>query len=266
MRTAWAPALFLTALATSPTLAQATLTGVVRDSSGRPLARAEVMIEARGKRAVTDESGRYRMPDVPAGSSLVQARAIGYQSVASVVNLAANETRQADFVLGRLPTNLDTVQVRDRTRGVGSGLAAFEERRRLGLGKFFDSLDLKRYEDRQVVDIFREIPGVKIGQTALCNARGLPRGCDTNARKRVLLNIRGGNSGCPMGIVLDGATLYRAEAGGGDIDWPRTLDVNDLPVRHLVAVEVYRSASEVPMEYGGPSASCGVIVMWTRRS
>jgi hypothetical protein len=266
MRTIWAPALFFAVLVAPVAGAQATLTGVVRDSSGRPLARAEVMIEARRKRAVTDEEGRYRIPDVPTGASLVQARALGYQSVASVVTLSPNETRQTDFVLTRVATQLDTVQVKDRMRGVGSGLAAFEERRRLGVGKFFDSLDLKRYEDRQVVDVFREIPGVKIGPTALCDRRGMPRGCDTNPRKRVLLNIRGGSSGCPMGIVLDGATLYRAEAGGGDIDWPRTIDVNDLPVRHLVAVEVYRSASEAPIEYGGPSANCGVIVMWTRRS
>jgi hypothetical protein len=33
----------------------------------------------------------------------------------------------------------------------------------------------------------------------------------------------------------------------------------------MEAIEVYRSASEVPIEFGGNSASCGVIVLWTTR-
>jgi len=244
--------------------AQATLTGVVRDSAGRPLARAEVAIEARRKSTTTDESGRYRLTDIPTGASLVQARAIGYQAVASLVTLGANETKNSDFSLSRLTPTLDTLKVVDN-RTKGSGLAGFEERRRLGMGKFFDSLDLKKYEDRQIVDVFREVPGVKIQTPPLCvGARPQP-GCESTTRKRVILNMRGGNSGCPMQIVLDGATLYRAESGGGYIDWPRTIDVNDLPVAHLIALEVYRSAAEIPIEYGGPSAICGVMVMWTKR-
>jgi hypothetical protein len=256
------------AMVVAPTLsatAQATLIGTVRDSIGRPLARAEVAIEARRKSAMTDENGRYRMTDIPIGASLVQARAIGYQAVASVVTLAANDTKERDFTLSRLPPTLDTVKVKDnRTRG--SGLAAFEERRRLGMGKFFDSLDLKKYEDRQLVDVFRDIPGVRITAPPMCLRNSPQTGCDSNMRKRIIVNLRGGNSGCPMNIVLDNTTLYRAESGGGSIDWPRTVDVNDLPVAHLTALEVYRSAAEIPIEYGGPSALCGVLVLWTKRS
>jgi hypothetical protein len=263
MRTIWAPA-FLLAVFVAPALrAQATLTGVVRDSSGRPIARADVVIEARGKRAVSDDAGRYRLVDLPAGTSLVQARALGFQAMASVVNLTSNETKQADFVLTRLAQQLDTVQVKDRLRGVGSGLAAFEERRRLGLGRFFDSLDLKKFEDRQLIDVLREIPGMKVTAPPHCTPQ--EPYCDPNMRKRVLVNLRGGNSGCPVAMVLDNTTLYRAESGGGPIDWQRTVDVNSLPVSHLTAMEVYRSASEAPIEYGGPSAICGVVVMWTKR-
>jgi hypothetical protein len=31
------------------------------------------------------------------------------------------------------------------------------------------------------------------------------------------------------------------------------------------AIEVYRSPAEIPTEFNGPNASCGVIVLWTRR-
>ena len=69
-----------------------------------------------------------------------------------------------------------------------------------------------------------------------------------------------------MQLVIDGMVLYRARAGGGDIDWQSTYDVNTLPIPELVAVEIYRSPAEVPMEYGGPSAECGVVLFWTMRS
>ena len=91
--------------------AQATLTGLVRDSVGRPLPRAEVLIEARRKSTLSDENGRYRLTDVPTGASLVQARALGYQAVAALVTLASNDTKQSDLTLSRLPATLDTVKV-----------------------------------------------------------------------------------------------------------------------------------------------------------
>jgi hypothetical protein len=31
------------------------------------------------------------------------------------------------------------------------------------------------------------------------------------------------------------------------------------------AMEVFRGAAEVPPEFSGPNAGCGVIVLWTRR-
>jgi hypothetical protein len=33
----------------------------------------------------------------------------------------------------------------------------------------------------------------------------------------------------------------------------------------VMAVEVFRSPAEVPAEFNGPNAGCGVIVLWTRR-
>ena len=33
----------------------------------------------------------------------------------------------------------------------------------------------------------------------------------------------------------------------------------------IYAIEVYRSPSQVPIQYGGPQSACGVILIWTRR-
>jgi hypothetical protein len=36
------------------------------------------------------------------------------------------------------------------------------------------------------------------------------------------------------------------------------------PIRDIVGLEVYTGPSEVPGEYAGRNAGCGVVVIWTR--
>jgi hypothetical protein len=36
------------------------------------------------------------------------------------------------------------------------------------------------------------------------------------------------------------------------------------PIRDIVALEVYTGPSDVPGEFAGATAGCGVIVIWTR--
>ena len=33
----------------------------------------------------------------------------------------------------------------------------------------------------------------------------------------------------------------------------------------VAAIEIYRSAAEIPPQFNGPNAGCGVIVMWTKQ-
>ena len=47
----------------------------------------------------------------------------------------------------------------------------------------------------------------------------------------------------------------------------QTLSIDDIgPASLILAIEVYRSATEVPVQFGGTSVEtlCGVIVIWTR--
>jgi hypothetical protein len=74
-----------------------------------------------------------------------------------------------------------------------------------------------------------------------------------------------GPSPCWMGVILDGVTLYKAVSTGHVSSFPPPDFRKDFQVDNIEAIEVYRSASEVPMEFGGNSASCGVIVLWTTR-
>lgn len=246
-------------LAASSLGAQSVLTGTVRaDSTGRPLPGVEVVIVGSPWRTLTDASGRYWFPMLPSGRRLALFRSVGFRPVQEWVVLGSADTVWANAMLVPQTVRLDSIVVTaspDRPRGLG--LEAFEERRRLGLGRFIDSATLRRNEHLPLVQMlgrlqgieFARVPGEK-GQIAAASAR---RQAGT----------------CFMQIVLDGTVLYRAVAPSGNeanarIGIKPPPDLQGFSVASLAAVEVYRGASETPIEFGGSGAGCGTVVLWTR--
>jgi hypothetical protein len=56
-----------------------------------------------------------------------------------------------------------------------------------------------------------------------------------------------------MQIYLDGARYMVGPSGIDAID-----------SETVAAIEVYSSAAQVPVEFGGLNARCGVVAIWTR--
>src|SRR3989440_7786026 len=100
-------------IATSGRLAAqgGTVRGRVADTTGAPLARVSVSIEAIGARATTNERGEYEIRGVPAGTHSVRARLLGY--VPQIVRVTASETQPArqDFALHTQPLGRGPVDV-----------------------------------------------------------------------------------------------------------------------------------------------------------
>jgi hypothetical protein len=63
-----------------------------------------------------------------------------------------------------------------------------------------------------------------------------------------------------MQVVLNGVIVGR----GGDVDFGQAFDLNNLRIDELKAVEVYRSAGEIPAEFNDTRAACGVLVLWSK--
>jgi hypothetical protein len=63
-----------------------------------------------------------------------------------------------------------------------------------------------------------------------------------------------------MQVYYNGIKLGK----GGVLDG-HTPNLKDFSVSSLDKIEVYRSAAQVPLEYGGPTAACGVLLLWTRQ-
>jgi TonB-linked SusC/RagA family outer membrane protein len=101
---------------------------VTRAEGGAPIAGAIVVVLGTSRRTVTDASGRFALADVPAGPQQVQARSIGYRSIATTVNVGAGQTTTLDIKLpvalteleGIVVTGYGTQQARSVTGAVGT--------------------------------------------------------------------------------------------------------------------------------------------------
>jgi hypothetical protein len=239
--------------------AQSVVTGTVRDDSGgRPVVGAEVVIEALGRRTQTDGYGRYLLGDILPGTRVVLVRAVGYHPLSLVIHVGAGDTARADVALEATVFQLAPLEVTEPPpRGpLGIGREGLEDRQRLGFGRFIDSSELRRTEHLNVDDVLRRHTGVAIAPVGV-------RRVAMSARSR----DRWGRLDCFMQVVLDGMILFRGGRLHADPDLKG--DAPDLKrllaVAHLEAIEIYRSAAETPMEFGGVGAACGTIVLWTRR-
>lgn len=92
---------------------RAALSGTVTDAAtAQPVAGATVLVSGTLARAVTDDTGGYRIAGLPPGVHTVSVAVIGYRrAVASRVALAAGEERRLDFALTRAAVEIPGVVV-----------------------------------------------------------------------------------------------------------------------------------------------------------
>jgi hypothetical protein len=237
---------------------------VVQDSIRAPLPGVQILVEGSGAQTVSGRSGQYLLTGLPYGPGSVLFRAVGFRPVRRGVILLRGDTARIDVVMTRddVPQELPPLRVNAPPEPRSMGIRdRFEERRRLGFGKFLDSTTLRANDNKRVVDLLRGIPGIIFVRIMpLCSSGRTPR-CGTPELRAVGSRARGG---CYASIFVDGIVYYRSqEEGGGHPDppdWNREFHVSEFE-----AVEVYRSAAELPIEFGGASSQCGVIALWTRR-
>lgn len=229
--------------------AQASIHGRVLSSDVQtPLSNAEVQIRSLRIVALTDSVGRFRIRDLFQGKYDVLVRAIGFAAESILVEVGANEVVVRDFLLHPAPQPLHEVEVIERLAKppLPAKLSGFEERRKLGIGEFIDRNDLRKWEDRQTAVLLALVAGLDVrraGNKAYAvTSRAAP------PLTRVLRPPP-----CYMDVYIDGAALS-----------PGAFDLNSINLRDVEAIEVYKSAAQMPPQYNKTSKGCGVILVWTR--
>jgi len=220
--------------------AQGAVSGtILEDGTRRPLAGVEVLLEATSHRTVTDSAGRYVLAGLPTGRRYLVFRMVGYRPVRSFLILARGDTARADGVMVAEAARLDSIAVTGRPV-ISMGLDGMAERRSRGFGKFFDSTELRRRDQMHTADLLGRFASIEI------------------ARQPAAYYAYNKRRNCAFEIRLDGQVI-----GGGQFMTPP--DLRSFGVNSLAGIEIYQTPGEVPLEYGGRNASCGVILLWTRR-
>ena len=70
----------------------------------------------------------------------------------------------------------------------------------------------------------------------------------------------GARPDCYARVYMDGKKAYAGRDG------EPLFDVNSLHPAQLEAVEYYAGPAQTPLEYSDLDSTCGVLVLWTRRS
>jgi len=131
----------------------------------------------------------------------------------------------------------------------------FDDRRKLGLGTFFDSTEVRKFDGAGLAALLRGAKGAKV-----IEYRDASQPMST-AELRVASSIYQGPGGgaCWSSVIYDNITLYRAGRTGR----PPNLRL-DFNITGIERVEFYRGASQAPMSVAS-IADCGVLVLWSRR-
>ncbi|HKV50048.1 MAG TPA: carboxypeptidase regulatory-like domain-containing protein [Gemmatimonadaceae bacterium] len=231
--------------ATTGTARTAALAGVVTDTTGQPLADAEVRLAGMpGGVARSDQQGHFRLASLLAGSWDVQVQRIAFLPSRVPVVLRPDGTTTASFVLRPAPNVLDTVHV----RGHRPDAFALQEKARLFPGAtFLSAAAIDSLHASRVTDILGGVKGV---QLVYPDSGGPP--LVQLARTRFSDLMHAGI--CPIEYYVDGIPF----------DMKNSPDASLHP-GDIAAIEVYDGASNIPPEYNAGSSACGVVVIWTKR-
>jgi hypothetical protein len=242
---------------------------MARDAAGRPLAHATVRIGSLPP-VETDAQGRARTGPLAPGEypvSLTHAAVGVLRGTATVgANAGDVEVRAEGGPPPRLRVRVNRVvamagvEARSAARSRGLDIQGFYERQARGQGLFLTDSVIQARRTARVTDVLRGVEGVRVMRY---DPPGQSRGLNVDVEYRIV-SARGSTgisrSGpCYMDVYVDGQL---AQAG----DHPETArNLDQVALRDVQAMEVYRGAAEVPTEYRGSSSSCGVVLLWTRR-
>lgn len=220
------------------------------------------------------DAGGYWLLTVPrAGTYYISARRVGYRPlIAPAVTFAAGADSTMVIQMRPIPVTLDAVTAQAAAMRQHLELSGFFERQRSNFGHFVTPEAIDRRQASRVTDLLTVIPGVQLfvsgGGSAGAAQVGLRGSSVTDGalcRPRVFVDgvmyARGDSR--PVRVRPSTAT----EQEDLEIRMDRSVSLDDIGHPSIIAgIEVYRSATQVPVQFGGTSAEtlCGVIVVWTR--
>jgi len=216
------------------------LVGLVRDSAGHGIPGAEVRARGNVVVAITNDSGRFHVGQMPIGARGVFVRRLGFapQRVPIRTSLEGS-IDSVEVVLTAVVQSLAAVVAQDPHDSLSRKvLAEFWERRARGFGKFVTRDEIERKGASRFVDVVRSVSGLSI----------------MNYRGRQEIRFRGagiGSANCPPQYWMDGIPLQSGSA-------------EEISPENVEAIELYASPATTPPQFSTRNPTCGTVVVWSR--
>jgi hypothetical protein len=226
----------------------ARLRGTVTDAStARPIIGVRVVLASTGRFVLTDTVGGFEITQLPSGvlrfffsaegfprTSVALAFAPGEHMVQAFEMDSSAATIAADTAGPRRAQMLPTEEIRAAaSRGVR--YEDFERRLKTGRGQYRTREEIEEAGYRTLSDAVRGMRGVQVDCAGL-------QGCFVRMARAPMR--------CMPKYIVDG----REDPFFGPF----------VPVGDIEGIEVYTGAADVPGEYAGSDAMCGVVVVWTK--
>lgn len=238
---------------------------VVRHADGAPVPGAMVLVRRvdDGRplhSSVTNQDGRFRFihPDRNTEEVELIVEHVAYGRISEVVGFRAEEQIHLEVVLTEHPVDIAPIVVTERRRGFLADMG-FYDRVDRGAGLVIQREEIERRVPGRITDLMQGRSGWRVMRTP-----------DGKQDIRITGPVRLQGE-CQPAIWVDGA-LARA---GGEPRKSGTVTGGTLFVQpqlseivspeEVEAIELYNGAAGMPMQYGGSNASCGVVLIWTRR-
>jgi hypothetical protein len=215
---------------------------VIDKTSHAAIAGAQVVLEADGRVATADSAGAFDFAAVPSGLLELTIHAPTFavahytlQLIGSggwTRDLELDSTRGAERVVRLAP-----VPVTATNRPANYRLQGFEIRRRSGRGQYLTDDEIRASGASNVADAARNMHGVTLdcGGTLF--------------------------GGCRIRMITAPARCLPVYF----VDGPPDNEFGPVtPIRDTAALELYTGPADVPGEFAGSNAACGVIALWTR--
>lgn len=221
------------------------------DADGRPVPGGLVELQTERGRVVrttmTDDEGRFTFP-VNGGDYRLRVWRIGNkEEKTSVFTVQPVDTVEVIVRLNLQALMLPSLEVVARARPVNAQIEAFEDRRRRAIGgQFITQEEIELRNPSRLTDMLEGVVGFMV------------QGKEVQSARRTRLH-----RGCIPAIYVDGSPVSTAALARGS-EMPVDV-INLIPAGDVHGVEIYQGVSQLPGEFSGSNALCGVIAIWTRR-
>jgi hypothetical protein len=193
-----------------------------------------ILVDSVRRDVQISSQGRFVISALSAGRHRIELRAVGYRPYVRDFTIVEGQVLELPFGMVFTGAQLPEIAVEARNSKLLPRFAGFELRRQHGMGMYITREEIRAKGYMNMGDALRTVSGVRVN----CGA--------TDCSVRMARST----AGCGPTYYVDGRVARNF--------------AESTPINDVQGIEIYRGAAEMPGEFAGDGAMCGVIVIWTR--